>query len=109
MNSSSSPSRQPALNCPFSGKQAIRSNATKTLHSLQAFIVSLVNATSDGRVLLTRLEAEGNVSLKYMLLAPSEAFRDVVEEARSVILAGGTMKPVCGISAPSSTPGPSSS
>ena len=34
------------------------------------------------------------VSLKYQLLNPSEAFRPIVDEARAVILAGGTMEPV---------------
>lgn len=35
-----------------------------------------------------------DVTLKYMLLAPSESFKDVAEEAKAVILAGGTMSPV---------------
>lgn len=34
------------------------------------------------------------VTLKYQLLNPEDAFRDVVQDARSVILAGGTMTPV---------------
>jgi chromosome transmission fidelity protein 1 len=34
--------------------------------------------------------------MKYMLLAPSDSFRDIAEESRSVILAGGTMAPVSG-------------
>ncbi|KAI5474148.1 CHL1 helicase, partial [Pseudohyphozyma bogoriensis] len=86
------------------GRQAARSNATRNLHRIQAFLVSLTNATGDGRILLnaervpsasgtggpTRVE----VTMKYMLLAPSESFREVAEEARSVVLAGGTMAPM---------------
>lgn len=34
------------------------------------------------------------VEIKYQLLNPSTPFRDVVDIARSVILAGGTMSPV---------------
>ncbi len=34
------------------------------------------------------------MTLKYLLLAPAEAFREVAEEARSVVLAGGTMAPM---------------
>lgn len=34
------------------------------------------------------------VILKYQLLNPEDAFKDVVEDARAVILAGGTMTPV---------------
>lgn len=102
------------------GRQALRSNATRNFQRIQDFILSLANADRDGRVLLsaetittaaptppptkgaasnsatasspstTRVE----VTLKYMLLAPSESFRDVAEEAKSVVLAGGTMAPV---------------
>jgi chromosome transmission fidelity protein 1 len=32
--------------------------------------------------------------MKYILLNPAERFREVVEQARSVVLAGGTMEPV---------------
>jgi len=39
-------------------------------------------------------EGKVEVSLKYMLLAPADSFRDVAEEAKSVVLAGGTMAPV---------------
>lgn len=77
--------------------------------------MSLANAERDGRILLTAepLKASAladngqakvttatatmprpEVSLKYMLLAPSESFREVAEDARSVVLAGGTMSPV---------------
>lgn len=37
---------------------------------------------------------EDTVELKYQLLNPSPNFMDVVEEARAVVLAGGTMSPV---------------
>ena len=38
------------------------------------------------------------VEIKYQLLNPSALFRDVVEVARSVVLAGGTMSPVSSFS-----------
>lgn len=83
----------------FSGRQEIRSHATRQLHSFQTFLVSLTNAEKEGRILLVaepspKLANKVDVTLTYMLLAPSESFRDVAEEARSVVLAGGTMKPV---------------
>lgn len=35
-----------------------------------------------------------DLEIKYQLLNPSTTFREVVDSARSVILAGGTMSPV---------------
>lgn len=98
----------------------MRSNATRNLQRIQDFILSLANADRDGRVLLsaetitspapsvvpstkgaagtptvpTQALTKVEVTLKYMLLAPSESFRDVAEQAKSVVLAGGTMAPV---------------
>lgn len=85
------------------GRQAVRADATRALHQIQQFILSLAHADRDGRVLLTKETKRGadstsdkvEVVMKYLLLAPSESFRDVAEEASSVILAGGTMAPVC--------------
>jgi len=37
---------------------------------------------------------ESTVEMKFQLLNPSPHFREVVEAARSVVLAGGTMSPV---------------
>ncbi|GAA5891317.1 hypothetical protein JCM5296_006897 [Sporobolomyces johnsonii] len=80
------------------GRQAVRANATRSLHHIQQFILSLANADRDGRILLSHETktngAKAEVTLKYMLLAPSESFRDIAEEARSVVLAGGTMAPM---------------
>lgn len=45
--------------------------------------------------------------MKYLLLNPMEMFRDVVGEARSVVLAGGTMEPVRFLPLPSLSPQPS--
>lgn len=66
------------------------------MHSIETFLLSLANRTEDGRVLLSRHESAGTtvVQVKYQLLNPSHAFRTLVEESRSVILAGGTMEPL---------------
>ncbi|GAA5907181.1 hypothetical protein JCM8208_006714 [Rhodotorula glutinis] len=86
-----------------SGRQAVRANATRALQHIQQFILSLANASRDGRVLLSQttkpagkdgVEGKTEITLKYMLLAPADSFRDVAEEARAIVLAGGTMAPM---------------
>ncbi|KAM0752291.1 DNA repair helicase [Meredithblackwellia eburnea MCA 4105] len=78
---------------------------TSQFHTLQSFLLCLTNADKAGRILVSTSSqpsstvSEGSmdtqdVTLAYMLLAPSESFRDIAEEAKSVILAGGTMKPI---------------
>ncbi|GAA5928913.1 DNA helicase [Sporobolomyces koalae] len=93
------------------GRQALRNQATRSLHQIQQFILSLANADRDGRILLSLSSSSASpaqdtesqtpiksrtadVSFKYMLLAPSDSFRDIAEEAKSVVLAGGTMAPM---------------
>lgn len=52
---------------------------------------------ADGRVSLSLMGTPGSeeVEIRYQLLNPAPHFREVVDIARSVILAGGTMSPVC--------------
>jgi chromosome transmission fidelity protein 1 len=69
--------------------------------------MSLTNGNQDGRVILgfqqiiISVEGKREVIItkyipyvKYLLLNPSNQFKDIVKDARSVILAGGTMEPV---------------
>ncbi len=72
-------------------------------HQVEAFLLSLTDARDDGRIILSTEARSGHtgvdgakhvVSLKYMLLNPAERFKEVVDSARCVILAGGTMEPV---------------
>ena len=59
---------------------------------LQSFLIVLMNPASEGRFFVKA--EQGHPSVRYALLDPTEHFRDVVEEARAVILAGGTMSPM---------------
>lgn len=79
---------------------------------LQSFLVALANPERDGRIIfsvkklpipaaaLNAPKTDKNpapntlVTMRYLLLNPAEVFREVVEEARSIIFAGGTMTPV---------------
>ncbi|PWN50221.1 DNA repair helicase [Violaceomyces palustris] len=72
-------------------------NAITAMHSIESFLLSLANRTEDGRILLARSAKEGSeglVKLKYQLLNPSNCFENLVKEARSIVLAGGTMEPI---------------
>ena len=62
------------------------------LTQIQGFLKALMNPSSEGRFFFTK--AEDGMTLKYMLLDPAHHFREIVEDARAVILAGGTMSPV---------------
>lgn len=63
-----------------------------------------MDAKDDGRILLSIEEdkakhealhqAQPVVTMRYMLLNPAERFKEVIDSARSVILAGGTMEPI---------------
>ncbi|KAF8837930.1 DNA repair helicase [Paxillus ammoniavirescens] len=78
-------------------EQLSPARATPPLHAVEAFMVGLAGAREDGRVIFAimddNIQSEG-VEMKYQLLNPSTAFREVVDTARSVILAGGTMSPM---------------
>ncbi|WVQ69797.1 uncharacterized protein L199_008017 [Kwoniella botswanensis] len=66
-----------------------------SFHIVESFLLSLVDSKDDGRVILSSEEGNSNVvTIKYVLLNPAERFKEIVEEARSVILAGGTMEPI---------------
>lgn len=62
------------------------------LMHFQSFLAALMNPATEGRFFVSR--QDGDVIVKYTLLDPREHFRDVVEGARAVILAGGTMSPM---------------
>ncbi|KAA8909788.1 helicase C-terminal domain-containing protein [Sphaerosporella brunnea] len=63
------------------------------LTHLQGFLMALTNPSDEGKIFFGRTEMK-EPCLKYMLLDPAYHFKDVVEEARAVILAGGTMQPM---------------
>lgn len=77
--------------------QPYRNNTEATipvLTHIQGFLTILADPAAEGRFFFERSEDDRDVKLKYMLLDPTYHFREVVEEARAVILAGGTMSPV---------------
>lgn len=68
-----------------------RQNVPVLMH-VQAFILSLMNPSAEGRFFYST--EDSCITLRYMLLDPTYHFKDIVEEARAVVLAGGTMSPM---------------
>ncbi|XP_021363859.1 ATP-dependent DNA helicase DDX11-like isoform X2 [Mizuhopecten yessoensis] len=64
------------------------------LMHIEGFLQALTNADSDGRIVITKQTMLSQSSMKYLLLNPAVHFSDVLSEARSVIVAGGTMQPI---------------
>jgi chromosome transmission fidelity protein 1 len=93
-------------------QNARRKGAIPPLSIVEGFMLSLTGASEgrlsvvsrsgthfvciDGRISISliRTTEKFDVELKYQQLNPSPHFMEVVEAARSVILAGGTMSPV---------------
>ena len=67
-------------------------SSTPALTQCQSFFQTLTYSSKDGRFFYSK--DNGDVQLKYLLLDPTEHFKDIVEDARAVILAGGTMSPM---------------
>ncbi|KAH7115236.1 helicase C-terminal domain-containing protein [Dendryphion nanum] len=63
------------------------------LTQVQGFLLSLMNPSAEGRFFFSKEDAP-NIALKYLLLDPTFHFKDIVEDARAVVLAGGTMSPM---------------
>ncbi|KAJ5816866.1 hypothetical protein N7447_009099 [Penicillium robsamsonii] len=62
------------------------------LFHIQSFLLPLMNPSEEGRLFFQK--SQDDVLLKYMLLDPTNHFREIAEDARAVILAGGTMSPM---------------
>ncbi|ESO06158.1 hypothetical protein HELRODRAFT_106032 [Helobdella robusta] len=65
-----------------------------SLNQIVNFLEALTNADKDGRVLITNKGNINQSSIKFLMLNPSIHFKEVVEKARAVIIAGGTMHPI---------------
>ena len=86
------------LNKVFYSINSQGTNPQDTMRSplmlIESFLSCLTNADKDGRTLITKQNISSQSSLKFLLLNPAVHFADVLRQARSVIVAGGTMQPV---------------
>ncbi|XP_034946686.1 ATP-dependent DNA helicase DDX11 [Chelonus insularis] len=58
------------------------------------FLQCLRGESKDGRIFVNQGSTIGQGTIKFMLLNPASRFHDIIQDARSVILAGGTMEPI---------------
>ncbi|KAK5168775.1 killer toxin resistant protein [Saxophila tyrrhenica] len=75
-----------------SGRDGTTTADVPTLTHVQNFLMCLTNPSKEGRFFMSK--EQNTTAIRYLLLDPSEHFREVVEDARAVILAGGTMSPM---------------
>ena len=75
-----------------------KSSSMPALSLVSNFLLALTNPAPEGKFFFSRDDGGGKGQpdpvLKYRLLDPSFHFKEIVDEARAVILAGGTMSPV---------------
>ncbi|EFN75286.1 Probable ATP-dependent RNA helicase DDX11 [Harpegnathos saltator] len=64
------------------------------LMAILSFLESLKSSCLDGRIYVLPSATIGQGIIKFLLLNPAAHFHDIVEDARSVVLAGGTMEPM---------------
>ncbi|KAJ9648856.1 ATP-dependent DNA helicase chl1 [Coniosporium tulheliwenetii] len=79
---------------PGTNRAASHEKTVPVLTHIQGFLAALMNPSAEGRFFYSRSGEDGSLWLKYMLLDPTHHFREIVEQARAVILAGGTMSPM---------------
>jgi chromosome transmission fidelity protein 1 len=68
-------------------------NQTNVIRILVQFLECLSQRYEGGRILVTHNAETKETTMKFLLLDPSNPFEDIIRDCRSIILAGGTMKP----------------
>jgi chromosome transmission fidelity protein 1 len=74
------------------GSEPSFKSTVPVLTHIQAFMLTMMNPSPEGRFIYSKVDNEP--TLRYMLLDPTNHFREIVDEARAVVLAGGTMSPM---------------
>ncbi|KAG9233062.1 helicase C-terminal domain-containing protein [Amylocarpus encephaloides] len=77
------------------GKPKEDVSTVPVLHQIASLLSALTHPSKEGRLFFSRstsLEPD-STTLKFLLLDPSKHFQEIVDEAKAVILAGGTMSP----------------
>lgn len=69
-----------------------RSSSNPLLFKITQFLKKLNNPSSEGKFFWDN--NKNQLSINYMLLDPSEIFRDLVNRSKCILLCGGTMEPM---------------
>lgn len=73
-------------------------SAIAAFRVVEVFLLSLADHSDQGRIIVSAKAGDPrearDVTLRYMLLNPAERFQQVVDDARCIVLAGGTMEPL---------------
>ncbi|CAF0941820.1 unnamed protein product [Rotaria sordida] len=75
-------------------KESTEKRISNSFAIFATFLEALTNPRDDGKIILIIKETLGQCSIKYFALKTSSFFHEMVNEARSVIVAGGTMRPI---------------
>ncbi|GIY35770.1 hypothetical protein CDAR_27831 [Caerostris darwini] len=67
---------------------------SSAIFNFAEFLKTLTFPTTDGRILINKSTTMEQSSLKFLHLNPASHFHEIVQDARSVVVAGGTMQPV---------------
>ncbi|KAG7663761.1 CHL1 [[Candida] subhashii] len=69
-----------------------RSSSNPLLFVIVKFLKSIANPSKEGKYFWDK--SNGTTTLNYMLLDPSAAFKEIIDQAKCVLLCGGTMEPM---------------
>uniref|UniRef100_H2Z3N8 Helicase ATP-binding domain-containing protein n=1 Tax=Ciona savignyi TaxID=51511 RepID=H2Z3N8_CIOSA len=65
--------------------------ASPLMH-IESLFAAFSSANQDGRVVMTT-DSESGPTIKYLLLNPASHFKQILDQSRAIIVAGGTMQP----------------
>ncbi|KAI8927828.1 helicase C-terminal domain-containing protein [Entophlyctis helioformis] len=85
---------QPAAASSAAASHQHRAIVRSPLAFLDSFLASLTHADLNGRVVVAHHADPNQCVAKYLLLNPADSFAPILQQARAVVFAGGTMSPI---------------
>ena len=85
--------KRPDEQGPAEPKGEPKARVKSSLLPFAEFVESLCKFSAEARILLQPGATAGECAVKYCLLDPASKFKDLADECRSIVVAGGTMQP----------------